>query len=141
MYLCSKCNDWSYHPEGPSGSVEVKEPTAMSEPKKEWELYPITSPGYEGWFNFIHNSSQFCIGMIPPSHVAMVRKLITDEGETPNDIAWQEGYAAGVKASHKELSLEEIRSIPGMALILDVDGEWYLTKSSAQLIYDKQRGG
>ena len=43
---------------------------------EEWKLYPITSPGYTGWFNLIHNSSQYCIGMIPPDKVDLIRKLI-----------------------------------------------------------------
>ena len=42
----------------------------------EWQLYPITSPGYTGWFNFIHNPSQYCIGMVPPDKVDLIRKLI-----------------------------------------------------------------
>ena len=49
--------------------------------KKEWKLYPITSPGYTGRFNFIHNPSQYCIGMVPPDKVDLIRNLI----ERPQD--------------------------------------------------------
>lgn len=50
--------------------------TMTDNEKKEWQLYPITSPGYTGWFNLIHNSSQYCIGMVPPDKVDLIRNLI-----------------------------------------------------------------
>ena len=86
--------------------------------KKEWQLYPIISPGYAGWSNLIHNPSQYCIGMIPPDKFDLIRNLIErpqannpEEGETKNDIAWQQGYKAGVDACNPGGTMVNLRGL------------------------------